>query len=951
MIRDHNRGTKQYNLTPLDPASKIKFQCSEKFVIFQNDQIIKLAYPAHLYDPQPDSASPTDVLITILPEEDDQHPMAVIPCDRDGTVSRSDQSDIQVKSELMAQSNGIGLNPTIVNYLKISDAERLSNGKYAIVITYQRAVMGLETDDSIYDGEQFSNLPYSPALMKSVLDRLRVLENSSTIGSLYGTSLATSDILDEDLTGAAPENYVRYERHEVNTPAGIELVQPSKGSFYPRDLEILEYDPEDFTLTADNVSEAEGNLFFYTDTESILSNSQHVSYQHRAVLTTPVINRLLDASTTTPKSVTGKLVRLVGDGEVQVPVKPLKYGVDYVVDHIDIPRTARTVSTDAVYQCIRFITQRTGEVLISYRAFGGSVATDDVRSIRQDVTNTRNILTASGLITAATLDSQPYLKSLYKRLVRMEEFHGHNSQVEHRIGIGTTGWHWMNIATVYDDAWRTAVPVINDVGTFRVQSTLRQWMYEFTVDVDMSRPEASVIKVRTLGTNQDAGNDWMDYSKIMFRDHLAVRLCWIGNGKNSGLMLQIGLDFTPYKYYDYRIAQDTILVTNKSGASSMWRLLTDPDQVNFPADGNYSVYQHSQFVLTKDKTFRAGKRYWLYRDLFLYRRTSDESIKGGKTYYAYEAAAAQGANYYPVDTTDPAYVPGTPTDRFRSPVYDDKGNIVGQQINLFEKIVYGRYPVEEAQDYIVPGNPVPINTYYEETDDTYKPDVEFSMPSGEDWTYRGEGCKCCVRILEPDGGLVAWCGNANLTPYAYGVAEACQTCDGPTYTEEKPVGDYDHKDADGKFDTLYSANPYESDLMLSGYIQSQLDIAGVTKATLVLFDRLANKYVSVDGNVSDGDDGLMTANIVVDLEDLCFCKFTLSKVDMTDSTERAKYSIAYFDTETSQTKFKILPDPASPATPANEKIYSLVRLSIEPFLGSLSRDTERFDLRQVRLHF
>jgi len=929
---------KQYNLSPLDAQSQVKFGYTERFMIFQDNQVIKLSYPAHVVDPNPNSSSSGLQLITITAVVDDPPAISVVKCDKDGAVGKDDQSDVQIKSEIMVQTGGSGLSPSIASYLKIARPSGIT-GNFIIKVEYQRAVMGIEADETIYDGEQFSNLPYSPALMKNVLERLKVLENTTSIGSLFGTSLGTNDILDEDLTGVAPENYVRYERHEVNTASGISLVQPSKGSFYPNNLEVLVYKPETYTISGDDettITKAIGNLFFYTDTESIITSAQHVTYQHRAVLTRVLINKLL--ANTTDNKITGGLVYLTGENAVT----PLRYGTDYIVDSIDIPRTARTSSQNAVYQNLRFLTARNGEVLVSYQAFGGFASTEDIRSIHQDVTNTRKLITESGLVTTSTLDAQPFLRSMYKRLIRIEEFHNHNSQVEHRIGISSPGWHWLNVAVVYDKAWKTAAPVIHDIGTFRIQSTLRKWMYEFSVDVDMARPDASVIKVRTLGTNQDSVTDFEDYSKIVFRDNLAVRLCWVGNGQVSGLMLQVGWDFTPYMSYDYRIAQDTVLVTNKSGAASLWSLLTDPDQVNFPADGNISVYQHSKFVLTSDTTFQAGKKYWLMKDLYIYRRTSDTTIQEGKTYYEYNASAAQGAQYYPVDTSDDDYTPGTPTSKFLEDVVDGNGVKVGTQVNLFERIMYGRYPTEEYSvmtaaeatagsitRYIPVGGTVTPNTYYEESANTYSSDTSFTMPNGDMWTYGSTGCKQCTKFIEPDGGIVAWLGNVNLTPFSYGEA-TCQKCDNREYSATPGASDY--------VNATYQKNPYVSDVMFCGYMQTMLDVASVSSVTLVLFDRLESKYVRVDGNVSTGSDGEVTADIVVNLEDLCFCKFALNKSTVLDGYAQEHVSKP---SNSVSRKFGAI----------NSSVTSLVKLSVEPFFGSLSRDTERFDLRQVRLHF
>lgn len=970
---------KQYNFNPLSSASD-RFAVEEKFMIFRHGQVVKLTYPAHAYDPDPNSTTPTTSLITVTAQKSDTDSASVteisVPfsvCDRSGSIGADDQDVTQVKSEMMAQENGSGLDPHIARYIKVDSygTEGLE-GKHLITVKYQAAVKGVEDDQSIYDGTEFSNLPYSPSLMNNVLKRLTVLENATTMGSLFGTSLGTTDILDEDLTGIAPENYVRYERHEVNTPAGIVLVQPSKGSFYPNNLEVLEYTPENFILSEDTKADALGNIFFWSDSEHILNSANHVSYQHRKVLSsTSVIEKLLEKAT--DRVIKGGIIYLKGNAAKGITaVTPLVYGVDYTVDSIDIPRTARSTSMNAVYQNIRFITQRNGEVLISYQAFGGFAAPEDIRSIHQETTNIKKLLTNSGLVTENSLESQPFLQSIYKRLTRIEEYYNCNSQVEHRIGITKSGWHWINIAIVYDKAWETATPNIHDVGTFRVQSSIRGWMYEFSVDVDMSRKTADVMKIRTIGTNQGSECDYTDYSRILFRDNLAARLCWIKNGNESGLVLQIGWDFTPYLRTAYRIAQETILVTNKSDASSLWTLLTDPDVVNFPSNGVISVYQHSRFKVTEDTEFVDGKVYWFYKDLYLYRRTADRTIKEGKTYFERDAS---GTTYYQVDTTSEAYAPGNSMSLYMDDVLDEDGNVVGKQVQLFERIMYGRYPVqaypvmttEEAQRegisrYIPALSPVTRGMYYEQTDATYDADNTFSMPNGDMWTYGVKDNNCCTKLIEPNGGVVAWLGNVNLTPYAYGEAACCQ-CEGQRYNS----ADHENYEDQPEYEVAkYTPNPYTSELMFNGYVQTLLDPASVSKVTLVLFDRLNGEYVTVDGNVSSFSDGTVGGEVVVNLEDLCFCKFVLSKITLISDSEstvangeakRGDYRQEYQTRSTvlngtSTYVDRFLSEQISTEyADVDSSISSLAKISLEPFFGKLSRDTERFDLRQIRLHF
>ena len=140
---------KQYNFNPLSSASD-RFAVEEKFMIFKHGQVVKLTYPAHAYDPDPNSTTPTTSLITVTAQKSDTDSASVteisVPfsvCDRSGSIGADDQDVTQVKSEMMAQENGSGLDPHIARYIKVDSygTEGLE-GKHLITVKYQAAVKG-----------------------------------------------------------------------------------------------------------------------------------------------------------------------------------------------------------------------------------------------------------------------------------------------------------------------------------------------------------------------------------------------------------------------------------------------------------------------------------------------------------------------------------------------------------------------------------------------------------------------------------------------------------------------------------------------------------------------------------------------------------------------------------------------------------------------------------------
>ena len=963
---------------------KYEFSYQEDFYAYKNDQVVKLSYPAWVKDFTGATILNVYAWVTNNDSEVEKKPISFSICGANTNDVEDDPDIIQLKSKLLVENSEITFRTgQLTRYLKLTGANDYvsANSKIKITVEYIRAYIDVNDSNAYFDGADYSNLPYSPSLMATVIEKIKALENTTQVGSLFGTSLGTNDILDEDLTGQAPENYVRYERHEVKTSLGINLVMPSKGSFYRNNLEVLEYNPDAVILSRDegvikiNGDEVDGNvwghcIFFYTDTQSVGVSSAHVSYEHRVILTSKLAGEIIDASPT--GEVTGRIIYLEGSGAGTVVTK-LKYGEDYVVDSVDIPRTARSAASDAVYQNIRILKALDRDVLISYQAFGGFIASDDIRALQQDIVNTRTILTKSGILTSDSLPTQPFLLSLYKRLTKMEEFHRHYGQIEHRISIDSAKFHWINVAYIYDAAWGKPVKVYRDTGTFRVQSALRGWSYEFTVDLDISKPDASKITVRTIGTNQDAVCDFKDYSGVLFQDNLAARLCWKDDGKASGFVLQVGWDFSKYHNgvnsmtYDsksvYTVPTDTVLVVNKSGTASMWTLYTDPEQVNYPANGSATTFEHNRYSVTADTVFSAGKTYYLRRDMYAYRRTSDVYIKEGKEYYAYNGNTG---TYVEVDQSTQAYLPGNPTQSLNETIYDAAGNAIGEGPNLFERYLYNRYvsalpPVmteQAAQDagYMVDGEVLipftlegstiedPSNTLELDVSGTFDADDTFTLPSGETWSHGIH--KECVKIIEPIGGAIAWLGNVNITKYAKSTAP-CDKLDDGTYAGETE-GLYDN--------TSYTPHPYTSIAMFNSKLQDLIDPKSITGMTLVLFDRLYNRFVTCTGTLSpSGDDivnGSSGGEVIVNMEDLCFCKVNITKLPITSESPYKQliytrsagsvYSLGSYKWESLDRES---------LTDKSIAVDSLLNLSIEPFLGSMSRECDRFDLRMIRLHF
>lgn len=909
--------------TEYDTTGKIEaFSVTEEFVVFKREQVIRLNDVGFFIvknrngsTDEPHSLKVTAIITGESGSEERELSRGSVgfqKCDRDGNIENEDQGVTQAKAEAMTKSSDATFDPDFAAYVKInafgSNSGQLGESRFKVRIKYQRYKKSVLEEQTIIEGV---GPRYSPGLMQSVLDRIDLLENKNSDTNMFGTDLNANEILEEDITGSAPENYVRYERHAVNTRAGVSIIQPARGSFYASGLEVLVYQPTLFTLTNsdEDKARARNKLFIYTDTTSVIDSSNHLSTEYHVILTDAVMNKLLSSSSFNGQ-VSGKLVDILDTSTTL-----LKEGIDYEIDAIDIARTARSLSSIGVYQNIRFKTSYVGEVLISYHAFGGFVSTGDIRQMHQDITNTRSILKNTNLVTSDTLGDQLAIIELNRRLRTMEAFHNHFHQVEHKVNITTPGFHWINIAAIYDVNWGTPIKDINDIGQFKIQSALRRWSYEFMVDVDINRAAGDILRIKTLGTNQYSSYGSESFTKVLLRDNLAVRLCWIDNGNSSGVVLQIGWDYKSYLENNLtkNIDIDTVVVTDKSGLSSMWTLLTDAGSLNILSNGLIGVYNHAKYYPTADRTYQSGKNYYIYKNSYLFVRSSDRAFVAGKTYYLFNDSASGTDQYYVLSEGNANYVIGGSTD----PFLEDDGE-GGQVLGLYERVLYGKYPVVDTS--VIVGSRVIAGTYELDEEASFTQDTSFSMPNEQFvWSENGDGCNSCIKLIEPDDGVIAWMGNVSLAEHAYKPV-ACEDCgvdvEVPTATRTEP-------------------DAYTCFLMFCDTLQNYIALNTIHGITLVLFDRYDGKYVTARTDIQSGGVSLQ-AEVPFCYEDMCFAKVELKKVS--SSGKNLKYDRVYV--ENSQVKYR-QDDPDG----------ELIQMGVVAYLGSMSLDMDRYDLRQVRLHF
>lgn len=901
-------------------------------------------------------------------------------------------------------------NPKIVTRLKINTWDLDGFGKrHRIIVHYQACAV----DQLAENGLDGSGPRYSPSLMKNLFERVTALENSNKYTNKFGTAHSAQDILDEDLSGAGAENYVHYEKHDFDIGLGINVIQPIKGAFYGHGVEVILPVYNRITLTPDNITMLRGLLqsgatvlLSYSDTEAILDASSHVSTMTNMVLTTAWLDKYesmikrvtADAATHNVEDAgfsqyySGSYVVVAGGNQSTGTIR-LEEGKDFVVEAIDIPRTARAQNPDhVVYRHIRLLADGAAarspdgdanparEVLISYHAFGGEPSIDVIRSMHQDIENTRDILRESNLITTASLSQQSTIISLSNRIARMEEYHAHYNQIEHRVSIGHAGWHWFNIATIYNGNWNIPTSGTRDVGHFRIQSILRDWVYEFLVDVDMDREDDYKIHLVTVGSNQDSGYDIVNYQRILNRDNVAVRLCWVtdesGNSPdlNAGIVLQIGWNFNRYANHDFKVDTDSIIVTNKSSSASAWTLLQDPHQINYQAKGLVNVYNHRNLVRATQSNVTpetlSDHVFYKFQDKYVYVKTPDFYIKDGKKYFTYGYDSATGRYTYTdiatYDTTaHPEYTIGSPTGAVelyerrmwgRFPVqyvnrtvsfsmigssvtvipsggefyiYDDatssyvaldtsaasfsgvvttqtigsntrRGMVISTMGNapstsvwnkgkfrtVFKATVADRYHPNSIEE-------IATGEFYLVSDDSYNEDTRFKMPnSSMYWSSTDDvRCKSCIRVLEPEDGIVAWIGNVPLAQFAPKYAGHCTLCDGKDYNNKAKLTSGSSSTTAQTLTLNGYTTPFGFDCTLQRFIKTKY----IKRITAVVFDRRAGGYLVLDGAVSMAEAAVNSTiekqpaeafcNFLLDPDDLCTLSIAISKYKLTKRDE------------------------------------------------------------------
>ena len=196
----------------------------------------------------------------------------------DGWIVEAADYDYDAMSDARLQNNSFNMplvKSIVVKYFTQHSASA------TITVSYQRLRKDLN-EEYTYDG---NGPEYSPALMARVLEDIEYLSRrSNTVTDMFGASLEDHTLIEEDLTGVEPSNFITGERHILNVPQGRMFISPDRGSFFDYDVHVYGYVGRPVTITQTNKTTFYTKTFIYTETQRFDNLNTTSSKEKRVVL-------------------------------------------------------------------------------------------------------------------------------------------------------------------------------------------------------------------------------------------------------------------------------------------------------------------------------------------------------------------------------------------------------------------------------------------------------------------------------------------------------------------------------------------------------------------------------------------------------------------------------------------------------------------------------------------
>lgn len=390
---------------------------------------------------------------------------------------------------------------------------------------------------------------------------------------------------------------------------------------------------------------------------TINHTASRVSREEQVILTDKNISRYLNYS--------GKFI----DVNAKSPYSQvLELDKDYVIAGLDAVKTASTLRQEPVYTKIRLLNRVAADSLyvsISYQAYGGMVTVESIQQIQKEVKNLSKLMMDQKFLTVDQFESHAAIRRLNIAVTALNDYIGNFYQAVYRVPFKSTvtKMQWMNIALLKDPAWLTKLNGRSECGQFRVSSKVQGWSHDFTVAIDLDRILSSNSSQHAChGVFKVISNTIPKYREdediIVNPDadeRIALRLCWNGDGTESGLMLQLGWDFSAYSEEDYNDNNgvDEITVVNKSGGVTNWTVISAEDS---GIDGEmdrvrvYNRIQYEKVPVTNSEGeknhLEPGTVYFVPEMAYTYFATQDKTVQNEKQYYTRQTTSGVGGLGY-----------------------------------------------------------------------------------------------------------------------------------------------------------------------------------------------------------------------------------------------------------------------------------------------------------------
>lgn len=255
----------------------------------------------------------------------------------------------------------------------------------------------------------------------------------------------------------------------------------------------------------------------------------------------------------------------------------LTKGTDYVLVGNNIAKQMATVSTAGVYDYLLVLAAIDGDVDVTYQAFGGEVRQIDISEMRDGLLSILTLMKNTAFISQDSLPTAPPFAAMAARVQAMEAYLRQYPMMAIYLKPDDTAIHWYSFATLTGTPWSAVDAVTTDMAEFVIESLSQGWAYDVSIHMDTKLVD-NQMRVRAINSTEEGTySACLSYQMMVAPNPPKLRLVWVGNGVDSGSVLQIGLTLPAGQ-------EEIVRITNKSGVQGKWLLDRTVDAFTRPGD-------------------------------------------------------------------------------------------------------------------------------------------------------------------------------------------------------------------------------------------------------------------------------------------------------------------------------------------------------------------------------